>query len=136
MTQDTKPQPHDPDWVHVANLLDVIHGAASAGPKYTDIVARAEAQLRKHLAENPEAPAVPPEAPVTAPPAALAAVEAPAFVPPTPPAPIVVEPPAPVVGVPDPTTEPVAPPAVPWVNQPTPEAEAAPADAPVVERRV
>ncbi len=62
------------DWTHVNNLLGAIHGAASAGPKYTYITARAEAELTKHMQDNPEAPAVEPAAPVTAPPAALAAV--------------------------------------------------------------
>jgi hypothetical protein len=68
-------KPHDPDWAHVGALLNVIHGAASAGPKYSYIVSRAEAMLAKHMQENPEAPAVDPVTPVTAPPASLSAAE-------------------------------------------------------------
>jgi hypothetical protein len=78
MTEDTKPdvlKPHDPDWDHVNALLNAIHGAANAGPKYAYIVSRAETLLHKHMQENPEAPAVDPVAPVTAPPAALSAAE-------------------------------------------------------------
>jgi hypothetical protein len=86
----------DIDWDHVNALLGAIHGAATAGPKYAYITARAEAELTKHMQDNPEPPAVEPETPVTAPPAALTAIEPPPFIPPKP-VPPVVEPPAVVV---------------------------------------
>jgi hypothetical protein len=65
------------DWNLVNSLLGAIHGAASAGPKYTNIVARAEAELNAHMMNNPEDAAPPAEAPVTAPPASLQAVSEP-----------------------------------------------------------
>ncbi len=66
------------DWEYVNALLGAIHGAATAGPKYANLVARAEAELNAHVQENPVPPAVEPEASTTAPPAALTAVELPA----------------------------------------------------------
>jgi hypothetical protein len=65
------------DWNYVNSLLGVIHGAASAGPKYTNIVARAEAELNAHMMDNPEPKAAEPTAPVTAPQASLQAVSEP-----------------------------------------------------------
>jgi hypothetical protein len=59
------------DWGHVNDLLSAIHGAATAGPKYTDIVARAEAELKAHMDANTEREEV--VLPPTAPPATLQA---------------------------------------------------------------
>lgn len=61
------------DWSHVNDLLSAIHGAATAGPKYTDIVARAEAELKAHMDANTQRDEV--AAPPTAPPAALQATD-------------------------------------------------------------
>ena len=61
------------DWVHVNNLLGAIHGAATAGPKYTDIVTRAEAELKAHMDANTKRDEV--VVPSTAPPAVLQATD-------------------------------------------------------------
>jgi hypothetical protein len=61
------------DWGRVNDLLNAIHGAATAGPKYTDIVARAEAELKAHIDANTERGEV--VAPPTAPPAVLQATD-------------------------------------------------------------
>jgi hypothetical protein len=63
------------DWEHVNKLLSAIHGAATAGPKYAHIVARAEGELAEHFQNHPLPPAVDALAPVTAPPASLSATD-------------------------------------------------------------
>ncbi len=46
------------DWNHIKTLLDVIHAASGAGPKYAKIVAEADAELWAHYnappAEEPD----------------------------------------------------------------------------------